>query len=135
MVLSLLGASTAVACGAAEPGPAPRSADPAAGVKHVEPAGAEKLIQEKQVVVLDLRTPEEFKAGHIAGATNLNFNAADFAQKLDRLDKEKSYLVHCASGRRSTASLATFKKLKFKSIIHLDGGLKAWEKAGKPVEK
>jgi len=113
----------------------PPSAEPAAGVKHVDPAGAETLIHEKQVVVLDLRTPEEFKAGHIAGATNLNFNATDFAQKLGQLDQDRTYLVHCASGRRSTTSLETFKKLKFKSIIHLDGGIKAWEKAGKPVEK
>ena len=89
----------------------------------------------KRVIVLDIRTPGEFKAGHIAGATNLNFNAADFARKLDHFDKEKSYLVHCASGRRSTTSLGIFKKLKFKSIIHLDGGIKAWEKAGNPVEK
>ena len=131
----LLGAATAVVCGAAEPNPTtPPSAEPAAGVRHVDPAGAGKLIQEKNVIVLDIRTPEEFKAGHIAGATNLNFNAGDFAQKLDQLDKEKTYLLHCASGRRSTASLETFKRLKFKSIIHLDGGLKAWQKAGKPIE-
>ena len=136
MVQWLFGAATAVACGASEPNSiTPPSAEPATGVRHVDPAGAEKLIQEKKVIVLDIRTPEEFKEGHIAGATNLNFYAADFARKLDQLDKERTYLLHCASGRRSTTSLGTFKKLKFKSIIHLDGGFKAWQKAGKPLEK
>jgi len=132
----LLGAATAVACGASEPSSiAPPSAGSTAEVKHVDPAEAGKLIQEKKVMVLDIRTPEEFKAGHIAGATNLNFNAADFSRKLDQLDKDKTYLVHCASGRRSTSSLEIFERLKFKSVIHLDGGLKAWQNAGKPVEK
>jgi phage shock protein E len=130
-IRGIMAGTITVMCSAAETRSTPSETD--AGIRHVDPAAAQRLIAEKKVVILDLRTPEEFKSGHLAGATNLNFNAADFAQQLDRLDKTKSYLVHCASGRRSTASLETFKKLKFKSVIHLDGGIKAWEKAGKPV--
>ena len=134
--LGLVGAVLVVACGAVgskSDSRLPR--DQVAGVRHVDPAGAEKLIQEKRVVVLDIRTPAEFEAGHIAGAINLNFNDAEFSRKLDQLDKSRTYLVHCASGRRSTSSLETLRKLKFKSVVHLDGGLRAWEKAGNPVEK
>ena len=105
-------------------------------VKNVAVADAAKVIAErKDVVVLDLRTDEEFKAGHIAGAKNIDFLGSDFAKKIGELDKSKTYLVHCASGGRSTRSLDTFKSQKFTSILHLNEGFKAWSAAGKPVEK
>ena len=88
-----------------------------------------------KTVVLDVRTPEEFKGGHIAGAVNIDFMEKDFAEKLAKLDKDKTYVVHCQSGRRSTKSLATLQKLGFKSIVHLDSGFSGWQKAGNPVEK
>jgi len=104
-------------------------------IHHVDAQQAEKLIADKKVVVLDVRTPGEFKEARIAGAKNINFQATDFEQRIDELDKSKSYLVHCASGGRSTHSLALFKKHAFQSVYHLDGGIKAWQKAGLPVEK
>jgi rhodanese-related sulfurtransferase len=113
--------------------------NPAAGgtvVKNVSPDEAEKALKErKDVVVLDVRTPEEFKAGHIAGAKDIDFKAPDFAKQTGALDKNKTYLVHCGGGGRSTNSLEVFKEQKFSSILHLDKGFKAWEAAGKPVEK
>jgi phage shock protein E len=104
-------------------------------VRHVNVEQAQKLIADKKVVVLDIRTPEEFKVGRIAGSTNINFHATDFEQQLAALDKSKTYLVHCASGNRSTQALPLFKKLQFQSLCHLDGGFKSWEKAGLPVKK
>jgi rhodanese-related sulfurtransferase len=112
-----------------------RAADADTKIEHVDAAGAAKLVTDKKVVVLDIRTPKEYQAGHIAGAKNLDFYERDFAQKLATLDKATPYLVHCAAGGRSTKSLDQFKKLGFKSVVHLDGGFKAWEKAGQPVEK
>jgi len=106
-----------------------------AGAQHVDPQQAQKLVAEKKVVVLDIRTPGEFASGRIAGAKNIDFQAADFEQQIDRLDKSKSYLVHCASGGRSSHSLPLFKTHQFLSVYHLDGGIKAWQKAGLPVEK
>jgi rhodanese-related sulfurtransferase len=110
---------------------------PAAGtsVKHVDPKQAQQLIAEKKVTVLDLRTPTEFKSGRIAGATNIDYLAPDFEERIKGLDKSKSYVVHCASGGRSSNSLAAFKRQQFQLIYHLDGGIKAWEKAGLPLEK
>lgn len=95
---------------------------------------AQKLVTDKKVVVLDLRTPEEFAAGHIAGATNINFRAADFEKALTALDKNQPYLVHCASGNRSTQALPKFRQLEFKSLYHLDSGIKGWQKAKLPLE-
>ncbi len=111
------------------------AADTASGVQHVTAQQAQKLVAAKKVVVLDIRTPGEFSKGRIAGAKNIDFLAPDFEQRIDALDKSKSYLVHCASGGRSTHSLALFKKHEFQNIYHLDGGIKAWEKAGMPIEK
>jgi len=107
---------------------------PATSVKNVDASEAAKLLGEnKKIVVLDVRTPEEFAAGHIAGATNINFNGPKFKEQVAALDKSKPYLVHCAAGGRSAKAREILKELQFQSIYHLDGGLKAWEKAGKPV--
>ena len=104
-------------------------------VKNIDANEAEKLLKDnKKIVVLDVRTPKEFSAGHIAGATNLNFNDADFEKKLATLDKNQPYLVHCAVGGRSARARELMKTLQFKTIYHLEGGIKAWEKAGKSVE-
>jgi phage shock protein E len=104
-------------------------------VHHVNPAEAQKLIAEKKVVVLDVRTPKEFAAGHIAGATNINCLAADFGKAITGLATNQVYLVHCAVGGRSTQALPKLEQLQLPSIYHLDGGIKAWEKAGLPVVK
>ncbi len=105
-------------------------------VKNMNAAEAKTLLKEnKKVIVLDVRTPEEFAAGHIAGATNVNFRASDFRQKLESLPKDKAYLVHCASGGRSSKARDMMKGLNFQQIYHLDGGITAWEKAGNPVVK
>lgn len=104
-------------------------------VQYLTAEAAQRLLADKAVVVLDIRTPEEFKDGHIPGATNINFRAADFEKQIAALPKETVYLVHCASGNRSTQALPVFEKLNFKAIRHLDGGMKAWEKAQFPIAK
>ena len=104
-------------------------------VTHADAKEAAKLVTRGDVTVLDIRTPKEFADGHITGATNIDFQASDFATQVGKLDREKPYLLHCGSGRRSTNCLPQLEKLGFKHIIHLDGGLKAWQAAGNPVEK
>jgi phage shock protein E len=104
-------------------------------VTNVQTQVAAKLVAEGKVIVLDVRTPEEFSEGHIAGATNINFMAKDFATRIATLDTNKVYLVHCASGGRSRRCLPQLKQLGLKQIYHLDGGFSAWEEAGKPVVK
>ena len=106
------------------------------GAVHVKVDAAEKLVKEKKITVLDVRTPDEFAEGHIAGAVNIDLlKGAEFESKVKEMDKSKPYLVHCQSGGRSNRALAVFKKLGFEQIFHLDGGLGGWQAAGKPVEK
>ena len=104
-------------------------------VKNVGPEEFDKLRAQTNTVVLDVRTEKEFKAGHIPGAVNLDFNSPDFAQKAAALDKGKTYLVHCAGGVRSAKACNALDKIAFTNVVNLEPGFKAWEKAGKPVVK
>ncbi|MCI0747962.1 MAG: rhodanese-like domain-containing protein [Verrucomicrobia subdivision 3 bacterium] len=95
----------------------------------------DKLRRHTNTVVLDVRTPREFAEGHISGATNLNWNSADFEKRVAGLDKSKTYLVNCAVGGRSAKASEKLASLQLTNVYNLEGGIKAWEKAGKPVEK
>ena len=84
---------------------------------------------------IDVRSPAEFAEDHIPGAINVDFNAPDFQKKVAELDKSKTYLVHCAGGVRSAKACTLMDKSAFTNLFNLDPGFRAWEKAGKPVEK
>ncbi len=138
LTLALAMATTAGVFGNANAGEVatpPNQSTPKNPVKLVDVGQAEKLIADKRVVILDVRTPSEFAAGHLAGATNLDFHGSDFQSRLDHLDKRQSYLVHCAAGGRSARAGALMSGLDFTSVYDLKGGLNAWQKAGKPVVK
>jgi rhodanese-related sulfurtransferase len=116
-------------------------------VKNLNAADARKVLDDNAaavkkdkgktdaITILDVRTAKEYGAERIAGSKNIDFRGKDFAEQIGKLDRAKPYLVHCRSGGRSTSSLEVFKKLGFKTIYHLDGGIDGWKKAGLPVEK
>lgn len=108
------------------------AADPA---KHVKADEAAKIIADGKVAVIDVRTPDEFKDGHIKGAKNIDIMSKDFEAQLGKLDKTQPTLVHCQAGGRSTRALKTFEKLGFTHLIHLDDGFGGWQAASKPVVK
>jgi rhodanese-related sulfurtransferase len=117
-------------------GPGNPAAAPQAGApRKVGVEEFEKLWQDKKNVVLDVRTKQEFDAGHIPGAVNLDANAPGFTNKVAALDTNKVYLVHCAAGRRSANACEQMSQLGFSHLIDLAPGFRAWEKAGKPVER
>jgi rhodanese-related sulfurtransferase len=103
--------------------------------KTVDADEFEKLSKQPDTVVLDVRTPQEYATGHIKDAVNVDFNAKDFAQKVQALDKSKTYLVHCAVGMRSAKACTKLDTFDFPKVYDLKGGIKAWKAAGKPVEK
>jgi rhodanese-related sulfurtransferase len=86
------------------------------------------------LVVLDIRTPDEYASGHIAGASNLDFYEPDFATSLDGLDKDLPYFVYCRTGNRSSTAIETMKDLGFTEVYELDGGIVSWAESGLPVE-
>ena len=87
----------------------------------------------RNLVILDIRTPKEFKAGHLKGAKNLNYYADDFEAKIDALDRSKTYLAHCASGGRSGKAMKLFKRKKFAAVYHMKDGYKGWTAAKLPT--
>lgn len=88
-----------------------------------------------KTVVLDVRTKKEYTEGHIPGSVLLDFMSDDFEKDVAKLDKNKTYLVHCASGGRSARACKKMEKLGFKKLYNLEGGMGAWEKEGKPVKR
>lgn len=113
----------------------PPEAISSAGFKELSVAEFAKMAGDKQNVILDVRTPKEFTAGHIAGAVNLDFTSSGFEKSARTLDNSKTYLVHCASGVRSTRACTKLNQLDFPKLYNFPGGFKAWVKAGQPVEK
>ena len=103
--------------------------------KNVGVEEFEKLTKQPGNVVLDVRTPSEYRNGHLKDAVLIDFMAKDFEEKVKGLDKSKTYLVHCQVGGRSAKACTKLDKLGFTNVINLEGGYKAWEKAGKPIEK
>lgn len=103
--------------------------------KHVKAEDAFKLIAAGGVVIVDVRTSDEFKDGHLKGAKNIDIMGDEFEAQLAKLDKTQPTLVHCQAGGRSMRALKVFQKLGFEKLIHLDEGFAGWEAAGKPVEK
>lgn len=117
---------------------APKPSEAAAtakGYKDVDVAEFDKLRKGTNVVVLDVRTRQEYEAGHIKGSVLLDFNSEDFEKEVAKLPKDKTYLVHCAAGGRSARACKKMTALKFPHLFNLQGGFGGWEKEGKPVEK
>jgi len=86
-------------------------------------------------VILDIRTPGEYQTGHLPNSILIDFYSKEFVNNISRLDKTKTYLLHCRSGNRSGRSLGLFRKMKFKLVYHLADGIIGWELEGLPVIK
>ncbi|MFO1461440.1 MAG: rhodanese-like domain-containing protein [Verrucomicrobiota bacterium] len=116
---------------------APAAAVPAAAAtpRNVSPAEFDKLRGATNTVILDVRTPSEFAEGHLPDAKLLDYRSPNFAAEVAKLDKSKTYLVHCAAGGRSARACTKMISLGFTNVVNLDGGLGAWTDAGKPLVK
>jgi len=98
-------------------------------------AGARSMLAARPVgmVVLDVRTPEEFATGYLDGAVMIDFQAPTFVDEVSRLDRDAPILLYCRSGNRSADAVAAMVDLGFTDITELDGGVIAWQDAGLPL--
>jgi rhodanese-related sulfurtransferase len=85
-----------------------------------------KLMDMDSIQLIDVRSLEEFRKGHLKGAQNLIYDD-DFAQKISQLDKSKPVAVYCKTGRRSEECSNILKKAGFKKVYDLKGGLSQWK--------
>jgi rhodanese-related sulfurtransferase len=90
-------------------------------------------ITEPDVIILDVRTPEEFAGGHIQGALNIDFNSGDFANEITRLNPSENYAIYCRSGSRSGQAASIMHKAGFHDVSNLNGGVIDWTNAGLPL--
>lgn len=94
----------------------------------------EKAIKADSVQLLDVRSPQEFAEGYIAGAININVQSDDFRQRAEKeLSKDSTILVYCRSGRRSMDAAETLTELGYK-VVNLKGGIIEWNEEGLPVK-
>lgn len=84
-------------------------------------------------ILLDVRTPSEFQAGHIAGASNVDFLGGQFAAEFESYDKSKTYYLYCASGNRSGKAAQLMLDAGFEKAFNA-GGFAELAAAGFPVE-
>jgi phage shock protein E len=84
---------------------------------------------------IDVRTPLEYAGGHIDKAINIDYNAPDFKDKINELDKNTQYIVYCQTGGRSAAASKVMAELGFKYINNMTGGFSAWVAAGLPANQ
>lgn len=103
--------------------------------KEISPAEFDQKRQEAGVVLLDVRTADEFQSGYLLGAIQYDYYETEsFETALDQLDRDKTYLVYCRSGGRSSNAMSMMKAMGFKEVYNLKGGILAWRKAGLAVE-
>ena len=105
----------------------------------LEPAAAADLMSRNRnnpdFVILDVRTPGEFRQGYIEGAVLLDYYAADFRERFAQLDRDATIFLYCRSGNRSSHVLRMADELGFRSVYDLRGGILAWKEAGLPLVK
>ena len=109
--------------------------EPNSGVTEqtLAPADFQQHLQAHNGMLLDVRTPEEFTAGHLNHAINIDYKSSDFKDQLAKLDKTKPYFVYCKAGVRSEKATEIMKELGFTNVYHMEGGIDAWQEKGLPV--
>lgn len=101
-----------------------------AGLHHLTATQASTLIEKNSgnpdFVILDVRTPREFRQGHLRGAVLLDFHSPKFSSRLQKLDRSKTYLVYCQTGYRSSRTVEMIEKMGFNTVYHLQRGIVEW---------
>ena len=107
-------------------------------IKNITVEEARTMIQSNEnnsnLVIIDVRTPEEFNEEHIQDASNIDFYSDNFKDELNKLDKTRTYVIHCRSGGRSSQALDIMRELGFREVYNM-GGIIQWEEKGFPTTK
>lgn len=87
------------------------------------------------LMIIDVRTPEEFRQGHLPGARNMDFFGGPFDLQLKAMPKDRPVLLYCRTGQRSAGAYEAMSKAGAAHILHMSEGIEVWQKAGLPMEK
>lgn len=110
---------------------------PAQSIKDITVTQTYELIQSnrgnKDFIIIDIRTPEEFSTGHIENAVLIDYYASNFETEIGKLDRNKKYLIYCRTARRSAAARDIMKEMGFTDLFHMEGGITDWISKNYPV--
>ncbi len=101
-------------------------------VQEIGIEDAPAWIESREAIVLDVREPEEYSAGHLPGA--ISIPQAELATRLDEIPKDRDVVVACAAGLRAANCTAFLSQMGFSRAISLAGGTDGWRNAGLPIE-
>jgi phage shock protein E len=102
---------------------------------NLTPNQFNEVISSREFTLIDIRTKDEYNAGHIAGSKQNDFyQTVNFSKFLDSLDKNGKYLIYCRTGKRSGLTLGLMQQKGFKTVYDLAGGYNGWIRAGFPTE-
>lgn len=140
-LMAVVGASGCEKNAAAEPDFRPTasaagSAAPrAGGVQHLGAAEWKAALDQKKGLIVDVRTAGEYGRAHLAGSSLVDISDPKFAQKLDKMQKNRPVFVYCATGSRSAAAAKQMARMGFAEVYNMQGGIMTWLQAGLPVER
>lgn len=134
LALTALAALVLAACGGTDVAEDTTAAE-RPGVVDVDAGSAVSLLDDRDdLTVIDVRTPEEFAAGHLAGAELVDIYEPAFTDEIDGLDRDGSYVVYCRTGNRSGQAAAFMEELGFTEVYNA-GGLEGLAEAGAAIER
>ena len=135
---TMLVAAASIADQAGGPAPGQAASAPAAAARASLPLISPQALLERQakrdpsLFVLDVRTPQEYAAGHVPGAVNVPYDQV--ASHLAEIPKDKDVVIYCRSGRRTGLAAEVLEANGYTKLGHLQGDMEAWLKDGRPVE-
>ena len=103
-------------------------------IASISVSDAKALFDKGGITFLDCRDEKEYKSGHIPGAVNISRGLLEFKIGKKIPDKNAQIIMYCKSGGRGCLACESIGKMGYKSVKNMDGGWKAWAKAGYPVE-
>lgn len=114
-------------------------------IKDICPSEAQDLLRSplcaqllkgfQDLMILDVRTPDEYSACHLEGSINIDFKSSSFREQIIGLNRNKVYLIYCRTGRRSSFTAKLMNDLGFQEIWNLTGGINRWQGEGFSVVK
>lgn len=104
-------------------------------LKEVDSKKVYNMLQkDESLVVLDVRSPEEFNDGHVEGAINIDIRRADAFSRINKLDRNATYVVYCRTGNRSKVAVDHMMRSGFNIIYHMTDGIIGWNANKLPIE-
>ena len=136
VLIGILGLSLALACNSGSSnseGGKVETQTSAVVQEDIPTEKAMRMLESGDIVLIDVRSADEYSSGHIKGALNIDVNSEGFEEKVDGLDKSTTYVVYCHSGRRSAKSSDIMIDRGLKNVYNILGGISEWSNQGYEV--